>query len=593
MKFSTIVKFFFLRVINMKHEATSYIIIFLILMNSFVVFPQDGSFKPSRAEAEAAWISGNYETAFRHYNGLLLLYSRDPLYKYYTGACLVKLERDVPRAVTLLASAINSSVNIKTVPDDVWFYYGRALQMKGSFSMASDAYGRFVRTAGKKASQAMEVQKYIDQCDKRLGSMSTEQAGSEVGGKEQGARGMEQTVRETEQPVTAKTAVDQPVAAKSAAEQPIGVLEEYDTKLTGAVKMQYAADSLNRLAQGLRREMESVTVKEPLLQRAEKLEREAAAMQAEADRIFLTLEPADKVEAKEKVEAENKAGNKVEPKVETMVRTENKTEVRAENNTEVRAEGKANVEDVVQGKGQQEAVFSVFEVRPSPAYTTNEQIPMGIGAPQGLVYRIQLAAFKNPLPSGYFKGLYPLYGKINTAKGLTYYYTGIFRTLESARQVLPKVRNAGFNDAFIIALMDDIQISMERALLLEKEWSGKPLFLKDPSPSSPENITAASPLPVGTLSFRAEVMRSKKPVAAEVTQKIALLSGSRGLDIIKNNQGETLYLIGKFVTFESAEEYVSLLIRNGYSTARVAAYVGTQEIPVESAKELLKKLPND
>jgi hypothetical protein len=59
--------------------------------------------------------------------------------------------------------------------------------------------------------------------------------------------------------------------------------------------------------------------------------------------------------------------------------------------------------------------------------------------------------------------------------------------------------------------------------------------------------------------------------------------------MIINSRKETVYLIGNFITFESAEEYVSLLIRNGYSTARVAAYVGMQEIPVEAAKELLNK----
>ncbi len=339
------------------------------------------------------------------------------------------------------------------------------------------------------------------------------------------------------------------------AEKPAGVPEEYDTKLTGAVKMQYAADSLNRLAQNLRREMETATVKEPLLLRAQKLEKEAAAMQKEADRIFLTLEPADKVEA------------------ETEVKTEVKVEGKAER-LRARLRLRVRLRLRLRFRMKRRLYFRVFEVRTSPAYSSNEQIPMGTGAPQGLVYRIQLAAFKNPLPPGYFKGLYPLYGKINPAKGLTYYYTGMSRTLESARQALPKVRNAGFTDAFIIAMMDDIQISMERALLLEKEWSGKPLYYNDRSPGGTANTPAADPLPVGTLSFRAEVMRSKKPVTPEVTQKIALLSGSRGLDIIKNNQGETLYLIGKFITFESAEEYVSLLIRNGYSTARVAAYVG-------------------
>ncbi len=60
--------------------------------------------------------------------------------------------------------------------------------------------------------------------------------------------------------------------------------------------------------------------------------------------------------------------------------------------------------------------------------------------------------------------------------------------------------------------------------------------------------------------------------------------------MIKNNQDETVFLIGNFITFESADEYVSLLIRNGYSTARVAAYVGMQEITVETAKELLNRI---
>ena len=76
-------------------------------------------------------------------------------------------------------------------------------------------------------------------------------------------------------------------------------------------------------------------------------------------------------------------------------------------------------------------------------------------------------------------------------------------------------------------------------------------------------------------------------------EKMELLAGSRGMDMIKNSEGETVFLIGNFITFESADEYVSLLIRNGYSTARVAAYVGMQEIPVDSAKELLNRLQDD
>jgi len=101
------------------------------------------------------------------------------------------------------------------------------------------------------------------------------------------------------------------------------------------------------------------------------------------------------------------------------------------------------------------------------------------------------------------------------------------------------------------------------------------------------------PVPIGTLSLRAEVMRINKPVKPEAIQKIELLAGNRGLDMIKISSGETVFLVGNFITFESADDYVSLLVRNGYSSARVAAYVGTQEIPVEAARELLNKMPDD
>jgi hypothetical protein len=342
----------------------------------------------------------------------------------------------------------------------------------------------------------------------------------------------------------------------------IPVPEDYDAKLTKAVVLQFKADSLTRVSQSIRREMATATPEKmnALENKAKSAENEAAAMQAEADRIFMTLEPGDipaKAEEKDKVEAEAQA------KVEVGLEAE------------------------------EVPVFNNFEIRKAPAYSAAMPVPVDKGAPEGLVYRIQLAAFRNAVQPELFKGLYPVYGKLKPENGVTYYYAGMFRSLEAARQALPSSRSAGFPDAFIIALMNDTQVSMERAALLEKEWSGKPLFIKKDVIERQGGASAADTLPVGTLTFRAEVMRSKKPVKPDVIEKIELLAGTRGMDIIKNNQGETLFLIGNFITFESAEEYVSLLVRNGYSTARVAAYVGVNEIPVEAAKELLNKLLND
>ncbi|MCU0410331.1 MAG: SPOR domain-containing protein, partial [Bacteroidales bacterium] len=513
-----------------------------------VAIAQGGVVEPSKTEAEAAWNAGRYETAYDHYNGLLLLYSRDPLYKYYAGACLVKLERDIPRAAGLLASAINSSAGVKSVPDDVWFWYGRSLQMKGDFDQAAEAYGRFSKIAGRKVSEEYEVQRYVDECGKGTGGMApsaaalkdppttpaplTPPAPSTSSGTGSGTSSG-----------TGSGTIAAPQAALSVQET---VPDEYDAKLRQIVILQYSADSLTRSAQGVRREMESATPdkKGALKNKAEAIERDAARKQSEADSILASLEPVSVTAA------EFEADDSV-------------------------------------------SVYSVFEVRQAPFYGENEPIPTDRDTHAGLVYSVQLAAFRNPVKPELFKGLYPVYGKLRPENGVTYYYTGLFRTLEAARQAITPARAAGFPDAFVIAWMDDVQVSMERAALLEKEWGGKPLLRINADAMERNNISVNDTLPVGTLTFRAEVMRSKKPVKPDVIEKIQLLAGTRGLDIIKNSDGEAVFLIGNFITFESADEYVSLLVRNGYSTSRVAAYVGMQEIPVEAAKELLKRILND
>jgi hypothetical protein len=335
--------------------------------------------------------------------------------------------------------------------------------------------------------------------------------------------------------------------SKNEAQEASEVLEEFDIMLAQALKLQFSADSLTRLAQGVRREMETgAPEKQEVLQGiAAEFENEAAAIQAKADMAFMAIEQDGETVPEENTDA---------------------------------------------AQPEQGQVYSQFVVLTSPAYSDANPIPFDIKLPPGLIYTIQLAAFRNAVPSSLFKGLYPLYGKKKPENGVNYYYTGIFRINEDARQALPKARAEGFSDAFIIALMDDIQVSMERAAMLEKEWAVKPLPVPEAEFTEKKNITGADTLPVGTLTFRAEAIRSKKPIKPEAIEKIELLAGTRGLDMIKNNQDETVFLIGNFITFESADEYVSLLIRNGYSTARVAAYVGMQEIPVEAAKELLNRI---
>jgi len=92
------------------------------------------------------------------------------------------------------------------------------------------------------------------------------------------------------------------------------------------------------------------------------------------------------------------------------------------------------------------------------------------------------------------------------------------------------------------------------------------------------------------LTFRVEVLKSLKPPKDDVVDGIRKIAGNRGMEMQTLEDGNIVYLIGKFITFESAAEYSDLLVRNGYREAKVVAFLGIREIPVETARQLFDKV---
>ncbi len=231
----------------------------------------------------------------------------------------------------------------------------------------------------------------------------------------------------------------------------------------------------------------------------------------------------------------------------------------------------------------QSEAYSIFAVNLKGSDSGNK-IPVNASVPPGLIYRIQVAVFKNPVTLSYFKGITPVYGIRASGASNTAYYAGMFRRIADARKALVTVRQKGFKDAFIVAFSGGKQVSIERAAVLEKEWGKKPFISVQPAKKS-----AADTIPP-ELCFRVEVMRSVKPVKPEVLEEMNRIAGSRGIDTETQPKGPTIYLIGRFITYESASQYADLLVRNGYRDAKVVARLGTKEVPVETAKELFEKV---
>jgi hypothetical protein len=544
-------------------------VMMLVAVSSFNIFAQKNQAAPTRQSSIDAFAKGNYEQAYNDFGQLLLKYPKDPLYKYYSGACLVMLKKDPEGAVTLLQSSLNGASVVRSLPPDALFYLGRAQQMSGKYADAIASYSSYADQVGRKVAREQGVPGYIQECENKKGVVAA-------------------TISK---PVVAATAekqepakpVDQP-AVGFADKKPAGnevserktLPPDYERILDEALKSQYKADSLNDLAGGQKKQLEGLpeSDRSSLRMKITQNEALAAMYQKSADLKYSDAQA-----------RMNPSPETVPQKKDTVYQVVIKEPARPE---EIIIPAKTSLQNEPVKKevpvtGKPAGIFSFFEVLPKEASYPDEKIKIDPEVPAGLIYRIQLAVFRNPVPPSVFKGITPVYGFKVPGTDKTNYYAGMFRRSSDAKKALLEVKETGFRDAFVVAFADSKVVSADRAALLENEWGMKP-FNDLALPGA-----AIDTIPP-TLSFRVEVVRSLKPLKPDAVEALRSMAGSRGLDILHLSDGNNVYLVGKFITFESAAEYADLLIRNNYRGAKVVAWLGNKEVPVETARQLFNNL---
>jgi len=526
----------------------------LCVLNAPHSFSLDLQQKATRQTALAAFEKNDHEQALRQFAELSSTYPKDPLYKYYCGVCLVKLGREPSKAASLLNDALKGSATIVTVPEDALFWFGRAQQMSGKFTEAIGSFEKYSAQVGKKLTKEMNVPEYIKQCQERKGLV-------------------EEVVAPASVPVLPvpgtdkKNAVEeQKVASENPSPEAIVVPPEnpsktYDSLLTVALSFQLRSDSLSALAEKLNKQLAGTEgiARNDLKIRVQNTEKLAVENRKKAD---AAMAEAGKLNGKEPVSdiAIIEPQITEEPSADTVLLAKP-------------SPAPAPAAAVIPDK----EIYSEFEIIEKPVYKPDEKVAVNPEVPPGLIYRIQVAVFRNPVAPSYFKGMKPVHGFRNDASGITTYYAGMFRKSSDASKALTKVRGLGFKDSFVSPQMDKKTVSADRAAVLEKEWGTKPLYTI--KPSAPDTTPR-------TLVFRVEIKRSPKPLPAPQVEDMKKLAGTRGFDIIVTEKKVSVYLAGKFLTFKSATEYADLLIRNGYRDSKVVAYLGNSEIPVETAKQL-------
>lgn len=98
----------------------------------------------------------NYTSAFTDFQRLLNMYPKEPEYQYYSGVCLLSMNRQLDKAINYLAFAAS-----KNEAKDAYYYLGRAYHLNYQFDDAINAYKSFELTASRKERKKFDTDHQI------------------------------------------------------------------------------------------------------------------------------------------------------------------------------------------------------------------------------------------------------------------------------------------------------------------------------------------------------------------------------------------------------------------------------------------------
>lgn len=104
----------------------------------------------------------------------------------------------------------------------------------------------------------------------------------------------------------------------------------------------------------------------------------------------------------------------------------------------------------------------IFELRPA-SDPRSMPIAMDAEMPEGIVFKVQIGAFRNAIPEETFRDMTPVMGE-NVGGGLVRYTAGLFTSFDQAAGAKDKVRDRGYGDAFVVAYRDGVRIPLGEAM---------------------------------------------------------------------------------------------------------------------------------
>ncbi|MDP4867799.1 MAG: SPOR domain-containing protein, partial [Crocinitomicaceae bacterium] len=221
--------------------------------------------------------------------------------------------------------------------------------------------------------------------------------------------------------------------------------------------------------------------------------------------------------------------------------------------------------------GSASVALNTFQLQEKPAQTQATPLPVGLPCPEGLVFRVQVGAFRKPVPAERFREFTPVDGQV-LANGLTVYMAGYFGSSAEALQQQKLIRTLGYPDAFVVAYQNCSRLSLAQGRALESTTT-----LAQTQNVANNSLFAG---PGQGLYYTVQVGVYNRPLTSEAQIGLSELIEA------KTAKGQYRYASGKFTNLKDAKTRQQLAVNKGITDAFIVAYYQGKRIDLAQARLL-------
>ncbi|MDP4636855.1 MAG: hypothetical protein NWR96_01825, partial [Crocinitomicaceae bacterium] len=226
--------------------------------------------------------------------------------------------------------------------------------------------------------------------------------------------------------------------------------------------------------------------------------------------------------------------------------------------------------------------------------------PVNVPLPDGLIFRVQVGAFRKPVPNQLFREFGPVSGEL-LPNGLTCYLAGYFNGTGDALDARTMIRRFGYADAFIVAYCDGKRITYNQGKMMEQNGTCRKKTPEELQIAVNQILPGIVPPVQQTTTVPAEVNNAVDPNSTEAnlelyyTVQVAVynkaiatdnIKGVNELLVTKTEKGQYRYSSGEFISFDEARKRKNEVVAKGIPDAYVVAYHRGKRISIAQANQL-------